>query len=84
MVSPYLIRPLRSLREASESGGAASGRDPDPRDSRPAGPKTAPPGESNPLAPSPAPWRPFTVVTGGAAGAPAEASERDSLGRGGT
>ena len=70
MVSPYLSRPLRSLREALGSRDAASERNSEARDSRPAKPDTAAPLEANPLIPPLTPRQPFTVVTGGAAGAP--------------
>lgn len=79
MVSPYLSRPLRSLREALESRETSSEPDPKRRDSRtaaaPAGRNAGRPAEANPLAPR----RPFSVVTGGAA----DASDRDGPRRGG-
>ena len=69
VVSPYLSRPLRSLREAIDSHGAVPEREsvrngtrPDAGPIGPAGPNSEPPAEADPMAPRHA----TTVVTGGA------------------
>ncbi len=58
MVSPYLSRPLRSLREALESGEALPRRQADSVEASGARPESA-----NPLAPQ----RPILTVVGGVA-----------------
>ena len=63
MVSPYLIRPLRSLREALGSGEA-----PKQRRAESAGAPAAREEAGNPLAEPQAPRRPYLVVVGGAPG----------------
>ncbi len=78
MVSPYLSRPVRSLREALESGQAPPRRRPDPVEARPteARPTEARPVEgllgvteaqaARPEVPPMAPGQPVTAVAGGA------------------
>jgi hypothetical protein len=76
VVSPYLTKPLRSLREALETRQASPRRSLDRAAARPVnglparglpGP-AAEPQAANPLAPRLAPRRPLTVVTGGLGG----------------
>ena len=79
MVSPYLSRPLRSLRDAIASRSAVSERESSERDPgpaagpiAPAGSNAGPPAEADPVAPCQA----FSAITGGVAGVPARDAPR--------
>ncbi len=76
MVSPYLSRPLRSLREARGSSPAPPQPRSDPAEAAAARPEAAEP-LTPPLAPPLAPGRPLRVVAGeGPEPAPGNGSDR--------